>query len=61
MGFIANWKAKRSYKHAMEVYDGALTGWQEDIEIFKKITDAFELAEKVRIPPQTKQFKKMAK
>ena len=46
MGFIADWKAKRSYKRAMEVYDGALTDWQKDIEIFKKITEAFELAEK---------------
>ena len=46
MGFIADWKAKRSYKRAMEVYDGALTDWQKDIEIFKKITEAFELAAK---------------
>jgi hypothetical protein len=46
MGFIADWKAKRSYKRAMAVYDGALTDWQKDIEIFKKITDAFKLAAK---------------
>jgi hypothetical protein len=46
MGFFADRKAKRLYKHALEVYDGALTDWQEDIAIFKKITEAFELAAK---------------
>lgn len=46
MGFIANWKAKRAYKSAMEVYDAELTDWQSDIEIFKQIESAFELAAK---------------
>jgi hypothetical protein len=46
MGFIADWKAKRAYKHAMAVYDGAITDWHADIEIFEKIITAFELAAK---------------
>ena len=46
MGFIANWKAKRAYKGAMEVYDAELTDWQSDIEIFQKARDAFMLAAK---------------
>ena len=46
MGFLANWKAKRAYKHAMAVYDGAITDWHADIEIFEKIISAFELAAK---------------
>jgi hypothetical protein len=46
MGFIANWKAKRAYKGAMEVYDAELTDWQSDIEIFQKARDAFVLAAK---------------
>ena len=46
MGFIANWKAKRAYKSAMEVYDAELTDWQSDIEIFQKARDAFLLAAK---------------
>jgi len=46
MGFIANWKAKRAYKGAMEVYDAQLTDWQSDIEIFQKARDAFVLAAK---------------
>ena len=46
MGFIANWKAKRAYKSAMEVYDAELTDWQSDIEIFQKARDAFVLAAK---------------
>ena len=46
MGFIANWKAKRAYKGAMEVYDAELTDWQSDIEIFDTIISAFELAAK---------------
>jgi hypothetical protein len=46
MGFIANWKAKRAYKGAMEVYDAELTDWQSDIEIFQKARDAFLLAAK---------------
>jgi hypothetical protein len=46
MGFLANWKAKRAYKHAMAVYDGAITDWHADIEIFEKIITAFELAAK---------------
>lgn len=46
MGFIANWKAKRAYKRAMQIYDAELTEWQSDIEIFAKITSAFELAAK---------------
>jgi len=46
MGFIANWKAKRAYKGAMEVYDAELTDWQSDVEIFQKARDAFVLAAK---------------
>lgn len=46
MGFLANWKAKRAYKQAMAVYDGAITDWHADIEIFEKIISAFELAVK---------------
>jgi hypothetical protein len=46
MGFLANWKARRAYKHAMAVYDGAITDWHADIEIFEKIIAAFELAAK---------------
>jgi hypothetical protein len=46
MGFLANWKAKRAYKNAMAVYDGAITDWHADIEIFQKIISAFELAAK---------------
>ena len=46
MGFLAKWKAKRAYKHAMAVYDGAITDWHADIEIFEKIIAAFELAAK---------------
>jgi len=46
MGFIANWKAKRAYKHAMAVYDLAITDWQSDVEIFQKARDAFVLAAK---------------
>jgi len=46
MGFIANWKAKRAYKGAMEVYDAELTNWQSDVEIFQKARDAFVLAAK---------------
>lgn len=46
MGFIANWKAKRAYKGAMKVYDAEITDWQSDIEIFKQIESAFELAAK---------------
>lgn len=46
MGFLANWKAKRAYKQAMAVYDGAITDWHADIEIFEKIISAFELAAK---------------
>jgi hypothetical protein len=46
MGFLANWKAKRAYKHAMAIYDGAVTDWHADIEIFEKIITAFELAAK---------------
>lgn len=46
MGFIANWRAKRAYSGAMQVYDAKLTDWQNDIEIFKRITSAFELAAK---------------
>jgi hypothetical protein len=43
MGFIANWKAKLAYKNAMEVYEGELTDWQSDIEIFETIINALEL------------------
>lgn len=46
MGFIANWKAKRAYTGAMQVYDAELINWQSDIEIFKQIESAFELAAK---------------
>ena len=46
MGFLADWKAKRAYKRAMAQYDNAITDWQSDIEIFKKIISAFELAAK---------------
>lgn len=46
MGFIANWKAKRAYKHAMAVYDLSITDWQTDVEIFNKAKDAFLLAAK---------------
>jgi hypothetical protein len=46
MGFIANWKAKRAYKHAMAVYNLSITDWQIDIEIFQKARDAFVLAAK---------------
>ena len=46
MGFIAKWKAKRAYKNAMEVYEGELTDWQSDIEIFETIINALELAAK---------------
>jgi hypothetical protein len=46
MGFIANWKAKRAYKHAMAAYDLSITDWQTDVEIFNKAKDAFLLAAK---------------
>ncbi len=46
MGFIAKWKAKRAYKHAMTVYDLAITDWHTDVEIFKKIKEAFLIAAK---------------
>lgn len=46
MGFIAKWKAKRAYKHAMTVYDLAINDWHTDVEIFKKIKEAFLIAAK---------------
>ena len=46
LGFIAKWKAKRAYNHAMQVYDAELTDWQSDVEIFQKARDAFVIAAK---------------
>ena len=46
MGFIANWKARRKFKSDNEQYAIAHADWQTDIEIFKKIKDAFLLAAK---------------
>ena len=44
MGLIANWKAKRKFKSDKEQYAIAHTDWQTDIEIFKKIKEAFKVA-----------------
>lgn len=46
MGFIADWKAKRAYKSAMQAYEVALNDWQSDMETFKKVTEVFERAAK---------------
>ena len=46
MGFWADWKAKRSFKKANDLFRTEHSQWQQDIEIFKKIKRAFELAEK---------------
>jgi hypothetical protein len=46
MGFIAKWKAKRKFNSDNEQYAIAHTDWQTDIEIFKKIKEAFKLAAK---------------
>nr|MTA03840.1 hypothetical protein [Actinomycetota bacterium] len=46
MGFIANWKAKRKFKSDNQQYAITHQDWQTDIEIFKKIKEAFELAAK---------------
>ena len=61
MGFIANWKAKRAYKGAMEVYDAELTDWQSDIEIFQKARDAFLLAAKGEDVVVNQTIKRLAK
>ena len=46
MGFIADWKAKRAYKKAMQSYEVALNDWQSDMDTFKKVTEVFERAAK---------------
>ena len=46
MGFIATWKAKRKFKSDNEQYAITHQDWQTDIEIFKKIKEAFKLAAK---------------
>ena len=46
MGFIADWKAKRAYKKAMQAYEVALNDWQSDMDTFKKVTEVFERAAK---------------
>lgn len=44
MRFWANWRAKREFKAAQRKYRVAHSSWQEDVDIFKKIKAAFELA-----------------
>ncbi len=46
MGFWADWKARRTFKKAHYRYRVEHSQWQQDIDIFKKIKRAFELAEK---------------
>lgn len=46
MGFWANHKAKKAYKHAMNQYQLNYADWKRDIEIFTKIQAAFDLAVK---------------
>ena len=46
MGFWTDWKAKRAFKKANDLFRTEHSQWQQDIEIFKKIKRAFELAEK---------------
>jgi hypothetical protein len=46
MGFWADLKAKRALKKALKEYEQNHADWQRDVEIFKKIEEAFMLAVK---------------
>ena len=46
MGFWSDFKAKRALKSATKQYQLEYADWQRDVEIFKKIETAFELAVK---------------
>jgi len=44
MGFWSDFKAKRALKSATKQYQLEYADWQRDVEIFKDIEAAFELA-----------------
>jgi hypothetical protein len=46
MSWWSDFKAKRALKRALNVHELDYANWQRDIEIFKKIEQAFELAVK---------------
>ena len=46
MGFWSDFKAKRALKSATKQYQLEYADWQRDVEIFKDIEAAFELAVK---------------
>ena len=46
MSWWSDFKAKRALKRALDVHELDYSNWQRDIEIFKKIEAAFELAVK---------------
>ncbi len=46
MGFLSDFKAKRALKSALKNYQDEYSDWQRDVEIFKNIEAAFELAVK---------------
>ena len=46
MGFWSDFKAKRALKSATKQYQLEYADWQRDVEIFKDIETAFELAVK---------------